>query len=66
MDVGLKRLTVACLISPVAVWPAQKTRPGTLTAGPAAWINGQCQDQDPTAETCVKLTVVRLWWELLA
>lgn len=29
-----KGLTVACLISPVAVWPAQKTRPGILTAGP--------------------------------
>lgn len=27
-------LTVACLISPVAVWPARKTRPGTLVAGP--------------------------------
>ena len=27
-------LTVACLISPVAVWPARKTSPGTLTAGP--------------------------------
>ena len=28
---------MAALISPVAVWPAQKTRPGTLTAGPERW-----------------------------
>jgi hypothetical protein len=25
--------TVAAFISPVAVWPAQNTRPGTLVAG---------------------------------
>lgn len=31
--------TVACLTSPVAVWPAQKTRPGTLTAGPRQIAN---------------------------
>ena len=38
-DTGKKeRRTVAALISPVAVWPAQKTRPGTLTAGPGTWI----------------------------
>jgi hypothetical protein len=35
---GRERRTVAALISPVAVCPAQKTSPGTLTAGPGAWI----------------------------
>ena len=38
MGHGKERRTVAALISPVAVWPAQKTRPGTLTAGPGARI----------------------------
>jgi hypothetical protein len=33
------RHTVACLISPVAVWPAQKTRPGILVAGAARHKN---------------------------
>lgn len=33
-------LTVACLISPVAVCPAQKTSPGTLVAGQLCGLVG--------------------------
>lgn len=63
-------LTVACLISPVAVWPAQKTSPGTLTAGPEQ-LDQQLSFFVHSSRECKVfcmqiLTVVRLGRELLA
>ena len=37
--------TVASLISPVAVWPAQKTRPGILVAGELCGLGGNLADE---------------------
>lgn len=37
---GKLGLTVACLISPVAVWPAQNTRPGIRLAGLLCGLGG--------------------------
>lgn len=60
------RPAVACLISPVAVWPAQKTRPGTLTAGPDSRVRTLvCASRGQDAFH-VLLTVVRLGGELFA
>lgn len=53
---------MACLISPVAVCPAQKTRPGTFVAGPGSiskkFLIVNC--------ALLTLTIVRLGRELLA
>lgn len=48
-------LTVASLISPVAVWPAQNTRPGILVAGAVSVLISGGRGMSVDSCSCLQL-----------